>query len=49
MSQEIIEKLKQQIEGYKENPEWNDEINKIFSEDVPARVNQGEVKMEEVK
>ena len=38
-----------QVDIYKENPEWNDEINKIFSEDVPARVNQGEVKMEEVK
>ena len=38
-----------QVDIYKENPEWNDEINKIFSEDVPARVNQGEVKIEEVK
>ncbi len=29
MSQEIIEKLKQQIEGYKEKPEW-EEIGKII-------------------
>ncbi len=28
MSQEIIEKLKQQIEGYKDNPEW-EEIGKV--------------------
>ncbi len=29
MSQEIIEKLKQQIEGYKESPEW-EEIGKVL-------------------
>lgn len=38
-----------QVDIYKENPEWNDEIIKIFSEDIPQRVNEGEVKMEEVK
>ena len=29
MTQEIIEKIKQQIAGYKENPEW-EEIGKVI-------------------
>jgi dCMP deaminase len=34
------------VDSYKENPEWNDEIMKIFSEDIPERTNEGAVTME---
>lgn len=29
---------------YKENPEWNNELTQIFSEGIPTRINEGEVK-----
>src|SRR3989344_4979979 len=38
-----------QVDFYKENPKWNDEAIKIFSEEIPTRVNEGEVKLEEKK
>ncbi|MBI5221033.1 MAG: cytidine/deoxycytidylate deaminase family protein [Candidatus Liptonbacteria bacterium] len=31
---------------YQENPEWLAELQKIFSEEVPTRTNEGEVKLE---
>jgi dCMP deaminase len=33
------------VEIYKENPEWRKELIRIFSEDIPDRMNEGEVKM----
>ena len=35
-----------QVDIYQENPEWNNEVIKIFSEEIPQRQNEGEVKME---
>ena len=35
-----------QVDFYKENPEWNDEVMKIFSEEIVQRTNEGGVKME---
>ncbi|MFA6410396.1 MAG: cytidine/deoxycytidylate deaminase family protein [Candidatus Buchananbacteria bacterium] len=35
-----------QVDVYKENSEWNEEITKIFSEEIPDRTNEGAVKME---
>ena len=35
-----------QIDLYQENPEWQEELLKIFSEEIPVRVNNGEVKTE---
>jgi len=32
-----------QVDMYQENPEWNGEIIKIFSEDIPDRANEGTV------
>lgn len=34
-----------QVDFYKENSEWNDELMKIFSEDIPQRTNEGQVNM----
>lgn len=33
-------------EEYKPNPDWTDELLKIFQEETPTRVNEGEVRME---
>jgi len=38
-----------QVDVYQENPEWNEEVVKIFSEDIPDRINDGEVKIIESK
>lgn len=35
-----------QVDLYQENGDWNEEITKIFSEDIPLRNNEGEVTME---
>jgi dCMP deaminase len=37
------------VDMYKDNPEWRDELTKIFSEDIPTRENEGDVKMEIIK
>ena len=34
------------VDIYEENPEWNNEIINIFSEDIPQRTNEGDVTME---
>lgn len=34
-----------QVEVYKENPKWRQELLEIFSEDIPDRANQGEIKL----
>ncbi len=35
------------VDIYQENPKWREEVLKIFNEDIPERVNEGEVKIEE--
>lgn len=35
------------VDIYQEDPKWREEILKIFVEDVPERVNEGEVKLAE--
>jgi dCMP deaminase len=35
------------VEFYKENPEWQKELMQIFEEEIPVRVNEGDVKMVE--
>ncbi|MFA6254461.1 MAG: cytidine/deoxycytidylate deaminase family protein [Patescibacteria group bacterium] len=35
------------VDIYQENPEWNEEIKKIFSEEIPDRTNEGKIKLEE--
>lgn len=48
-NEQAVEMLRQagvEVVIYQENPEWQDELLKIFSEDIPDRVNNGEVKME---
>lgn len=36
-----------QVDLYQENPEWQEELIQIFSEEIPVRNNEGEVKIEE--
>lgn len=36
-----------QVDLYKENLEWQEELIQIFSEEIPVRNNEGEVKIEE--
>ena len=33
------------VEIYAESPKWRDELAQIFSEEIPDRTNQGEIKM----
>ena len=35
-----------QVDIYQENPEWNQELVQLFSEDISERLNEGEIKME---
>lgn len=35
------------VDIYQEDPKWREEILKIFNEDIPERINEGEVKIEE--
>ncbi|MBN1779061.1 MAG: cytidine/deoxycytidylate deaminase family protein [Candidatus Buchananbacteria bacterium] len=35
-----------EVDVYQPNPEWEQEIIQIFSEDIPDRKNEGDVKME---
>ena len=47
-----VDMLKQagvEVEVYKPDSDWYDEIIKIFSEDIPERTNEGEVKLTEGK
>ncbi|NUM25452.1 MAG: dCMP deaminase [Candidatus Buchananbacteria bacterium] len=49
-NQKVTEMFKQAgvvVEEYKSNPAWQEEILKIFSEETPTRINEGEVKLEE--
>jgi len=46
---EMLQEAGIQIDLYQENSEWNDEVVKIFSEEIPNRSNGGEVKMESQK
>ena len=34
------------VEVYQENLSWRDELNRIFSEEIPERTNEGDVKVE---
>lgn len=46
-SPKAIEMLREagvEVVEYKENPEWNNELLQVFSEDIPTRINEGEVK-----
>ena len=38
-----------QVDVYERNKEWDDELVKIFSEDMPDRINEGQVVMQERK
>lgn len=49
-NQKVLDMFEQagvKVEEYKPNPEWNEEILKIFSEKTPTRINEGEIKLEE--
>ena len=37
------------VEVYKEDPKWKDELIEIFSQEIPVRNNEGEIKMENGK
>ena len=37
------------VDLYQENPEWQEELLKIFSEEIPVRTNEGTVKTETTK
>ena len=48
-SPQAVELLKEaglEVMLYKENPEWRQELLSMFAEDIPERVNGGEIKME---
>lgn len=45
-SVELLREAGIQVDIYKENPQWNDEVVKIFAEEIPTRINEGEVKLE---
>jgi len=35
------------VDIYQEDPKWREEVLKIFNEDIPERINEGEIKFEE--
>lgn len=43
---EILKSAGVEVDIYEENSEWNEEIIKIFSEDIPERTAAGDVKVE---
>lgn len=48
-NEQAVEMLKQagvKVDFYQINPEWNQELTAIFSEDIPERTNEGTVKLE---
>lgn len=42
---ELLKEAGVKAEVYQENPKWSEELRQIFSEDIPTRINQGEVKV----
>ena len=42
---EMLKEAGVEVEVYKENPKWQEELMHIFSEEIPVRENEGEVKM----
>jgi hypothetical protein len=49
---QAVEMLKEagvSVEVYRETPEWTGELVQIFSEEIPGRANEGDVKMETKK
>ena len=45
---QVVEMLKEagvKVEVYSQNPEWRDELVQIFTEEIPDRMNQGEIKL----
>ncbi|MFA5022108.1 MAG: cytidine/deoxycytidylate deaminase family protein [Patescibacteria group bacterium] len=51
-SEKAVEMLKEagiQVDIYQENPEWSNEIVKMFTEEIPERINEGAVKFQETK
>jgi hypothetical protein len=49
---QAVDMMKQagvKVELYEENPLWREELLQIFSEEIPVRQNEGEVKMTEGK
>ena len=47
-SPEILRSAGVEVMEYQENPEWRKELLQIFSEDVPNRINEGEVNIAEI-
>jgi dCMP deaminase len=41
---EMLREAGLEVTEYKENPLWNEELVQIFSEDIPKRENEGEIK-----
>lgn len=41
---EMLREAGVEVVEYKENPEWNEELKQMFSEGIPTRINEGEVK-----
>jgi dCMP deaminase len=37
------------VDVYAENPKWQEELKQIFSEDIPVRENEGQIKMQKKK
>ncbi|MDP2933993.1 MAG: hypothetical protein Q8N81_07770, partial [bacterium] len=49
-NEQVMEMLKSAnvaTDVYQENPAWGKELLNIFSEDIPTRVNEGAVKLEQ--
>lgn len=42
---QILKDAGVEVVEYKENPEWQNEVQKIFAEEIPTRVNEGEVQL----
>jgi len=48
-NENVLDMLKEagvKVDFYRENPDWNQELTAIFSEDIPERTNEGAVKLE---
>lgn len=46
---EMLKEAGVQVDIYRDNPQWNDELSAIFSEDIPARANEGKIKLKSDK
>ncbi len=42
---DLLKEAGLEVVEYKENREWQKELTEIFTEDIPVRVNEGEIKM----